>query len=88
MDTGNSRIKVLTKDLEFIRHIENEGLDGRSCTGIDVSKDCIAIVNWRTKTVTSMNFNGDTISKVWYMKLKINNRVEVLIILFFLVFTQ
>ncbi|KAL0267807.1 UNVERIFIED_CONTAM: hypothetical protein PYX00_009961 [Menopon gallinae] len=63
VDTGNSRIKVLTKDLEFIRHIENEGLCGRSCTGIDVSKDCIAIVNWRTKTVTSMNFNGETISK-------------------------
>lgn len=33
LDTGNSRIKVLNEDLEFIKHIANEGLTGRSCTG-------------------------------------------------------
>lgn len=33
LDTGNSRIKVLTPDLEFVKHITNEGLNGRSCTG-------------------------------------------------------
>lgn len=33
LDTGNSRIKVLNEDLQFIRHIFNEGLNGRSCTG-------------------------------------------------------
>lgn len=33
LDTGNSRIKVLTQDLEFIKHLTNEGLLGRSCTG-------------------------------------------------------
>lgn len=33
LDTGNSRIKVLSGDLEFVRHITNEGLLGRSCTG-------------------------------------------------------
>ncbi|KAK6618438.1 hypothetical protein RUM43_013631 [Polyplax serrata] len=66
VDTGNSRIKKLNKDLEFVRHIENEGLEGRSCTGIDVCKDCICVVNWRTKTVTSMDQNGITISKFSY----------------------
>lgn len=33
LDTGNSRIKVLSQDLEFVKHITNEGLNGRSCTG-------------------------------------------------------
>lgn len=33
LDTGNSRIKVLNSDMEFVKHITNEGLSGRSCTG-------------------------------------------------------
>lgn len=33
LDTGNSRIKVLTPELEFLKHITNDGLNGRSCTG-------------------------------------------------------
>lgn len=33
LDTGNSRVKVLSADLEFIKHITNDGLNGRSCTG-------------------------------------------------------
>lgn len=66
VDTGNSRIKVLNQDLEFVRHIENEGLTGRSCTGIAVSSSGLVIVNWRTKKVTEMNTNGDTLSKFSY----------------------
>lgn len=37
LDTGNSRIKVLNPELEFIKHITNEGLNGRSCTGNSVN---------------------------------------------------
>lgn len=33
LDTGNSRIKVLDKNFSFVKHITNEGLFGRSCTG-------------------------------------------------------
>lgn len=33
LDTGNSRIKVLNEKLEFVKHVTNEGLLGRSCTG-------------------------------------------------------
>lgn len=33
LDTGNSRIKVLSPELEFVKHITNEGLSGRSSTG-------------------------------------------------------
>ncbi|XP_011506547.1 PREDICTED: tripartite motif-containing protein 2-like isoform X2 [Ceratosolen solmsi marchali] len=61
VDTGNSRIKVLDNDLEFQRHIYNEGLEGRSCTGIAVSEQGLVIVNWRTKTVTEMTTLGNTI---------------------------
>lgn len=33
LDTGNSRVKVLNEQLEFVKHVTNEGLLGRSCTG-------------------------------------------------------
>lgn len=61
LDTGNSRIKVLNCDLEFQRHIINEGLEGRSCTGIGISQQGIVVVNWRTRKVTEMSSLGDTI---------------------------
>ncbi|XP_014210940.1 tripartite motif-containing protein 2-like isoform X1 [Copidosoma floridanum] len=61
VDTGNSRIKVLNENLEFQRHITNEGLEGRSCTGIAISEHGLVIVNWRTKTVSEISVLGDTI---------------------------
>ncbi|KOC65664.1 Tripartite motif-containing protein 2 [Habropoda laboriosa] len=62
LDTGNSRIKVLNYDLEFQRHITNEGLEGRSCTGIGISQQGLVVVNWRTRKVTEMSSLGDTIN--------------------------
>ena len=57
-------LQVLTTDLEFVRHIENEGLAGRSCTGIAVSNNGLVVVNWRTKTVTELSpIHGDTLFK-------------------------
>lgn len=47
--------------MEFQRHINNEGLEGRSCTGIAVSQQGLVVVNWRTRTVTEMTTLGDTI---------------------------
>ncbi|KAG5312051.1 TRIM2 protein, partial [Pseudoatta argentina] len=61
LDTGNSRIKVLNCDLEFQRHINNEGLEGRSCTGIGISQQGLVVVNWRTRKITEMTSLGDTI---------------------------
>lgn len=55
------KIQVLDCNLEFQRHIINEGLEGQSCTGIAVSEIGLVIVNWRTRTVTEMNTLGDTI---------------------------
>ncbi|XP_078053205.1 tripartite motif-containing protein 2 isoform X1 [Augochlora pura] len=61
LDTGNSRVKVLNCDLEFQRHLTNEGLEGRSCTGISISQQGIVVVNWRTRKITEMSSLGDTI---------------------------
>ncbi|XP_018320293.1 tripartite motif-containing protein 3 isoform X2 [Agrilus planipennis] len=66
LDTGNSRIKVLSSNFEFIRHITNDGLNGRSCTGIAVSNNGLVIVNWRTKAVTEMTTVGQTIKTFSY----------------------
>ena len=63
VDTGNSRIKVLSKNLDFKNHIFNESLEGRSVTGVCLgsSGDTLVTVNWRTKTVTEMTLDGKTI---------------------------
>merc|ERR1719318_858235 len=63
VDTGNSRIKVLSKNLDFQNHIFNESLEGRSVTGVCLgsSGDTLVTVNWRTKTVTEMTLDGVTI---------------------------
>ncbi|KAL3268863.1 hypothetical protein HHI36_007952 [Cryptolaemus montrouzieri] len=61
LDTGNSRIKVLDKNLMFIKHITNEGLLGRSCTGIALSNNGLTVINWRTKYITEMTPDGNTV---------------------------
>ena len=63
VDTGNSRIKVLSRNLDFKNHIFNENLEGRSVTGVCLgsSGDTLVTVNWRTKTITEMNLDGRTI---------------------------
>ena len=63
VDTGNSRIKVLSRNLDFRNHIFNENLEGRSVTGVCLgsSGDTLLTVNWRTKTITEMNLDGRTI---------------------------
>ncbi|XP_065155835.1 tripartite motif-containing protein 2-like isoform X4 [Atheta coriaria] len=66
LDTGNSRIKVLNTDLEVVKHISNEGLLGRSCTGIAISNEGLVVVNWRTKVVTEMTTDGDSIKNFTY----------------------
>ena len=63
VDTGNSRVKKLTQNLDFVDHITNEGLEGRSVTGICMgsSNDSLMLINWRTKTVTEISLDGHTI---------------------------
>ncbi|XP_052753225.1 tripartite motif-containing protein 3-like [Galleria mellonella] len=62
LDAGNSRVKVLDDEtFAFKTHIVNEGLAGRSCTGIAVTADGVIAVNWRTRTLTEVNAEGGTV---------------------------
>lgn len=57
-------MKVLTPDLQLIRHLECGGLSGRSCTGVAVNEDggWLVIVNWRSRLVTRLTNHGDTLA--------------------------
>jgi len=87
VDTGNSRIKVLSRNLDFRNHIYNENLEGRSVTGVCLgsSGDTLVTVNWRTKTITEMNLDGRTIGGFSHddliepIAVAVNNNDEVLI---------
>lgn len=65
LDAGNSRVKVLDDEsFAFKSHIVNEGLAGRSCTGIAVTAEGVVAVNWRTKTLTEVSLDGATLRVV------------------------
>ncbi|XP_028042999.1 tripartite motif-containing protein 2-like isoform X2 [Bombyx mandarina] len=65
LDAGNSRVKVLDDEtFAFKTHIVNEGLAGRSCTGIAVTAEGVAAVNWRTRTITEVNTEGTTLRTI------------------------
>lgn len=38
----------------------NEGLEGRSCTGIACHNEDLVLVNWRTKNITIIDTEGET----------------------------
>ena len=62
VDTGNSRIKVLSADLQFRRHLVNESLEGRSVTGVCLGPrgQTLLLVNWRSRTLTQITLDGVT----------------------------
>ncbi|RVE49587.1 hypothetical protein evm_005815 [Chilo suppressalis] len=65
LDAGNSRVKVLDDEtFAFKTHIVNEGLAGRSCTGIAVTAEGVVAVNWRTRTLTEVNIAGSTVRTI------------------------
>jgi len=72
VDTGNSRVKRLTPNLDYVGHIVNEGLEGRSVTGICMgsSDDSLMVINWRSKTVTEISLDGHTIGSFTHDDLK------------------
>ncbi|XP_013385900.1 tripartite motif-containing protein 2-like [Lingula anatina] len=64
LDTGNSRIKILSPEGEFIRHLGPVGLENQSGTGIAMTpNNTVAVVNWRTKHVTEMDAEGTIVKK-------------------------
>lgn len=70
----NRRVQVLDYDLQFQRHINNEGLEGRSCTGIDISQQGLVVVNWRTRKITEMTSLGDTIRSFSHNTFQVGER--------------
>ena len=65
VDTGNSRVKVLDTKFELLDHIRCPALEGRSVTGVclGVNKDTLVTVNWRTKVVAEINFQGTQVMR-------------------------
>ena len=59
VDTGNSRLKVLSADLQFRRHVMNECLEGRSVTGICLGPagETLILVNWRSRTISEITLD-------------------------------
>jgi tripartite motif-containing protein 2/3 len=58
LDSGNNRIKVISKTGKFVRHIENIGLSEASCTSICVDRSTnngVMSINWRLKMLTQFN---------------------------------
>ncbi|KAL1138222.1 hypothetical protein AAG570_009913 [Ranatra chinensis] len=69
VDTGNCRVKMLTPDLALVRHIENDSLQERSCTGIACytgEENWLVAINWRTRLVTRFTTKGETLSAFTY----------------------
>ncbi|KAL3187125.1 hypothetical protein MRX96_026047 [Rhipicephalus microplus] len=60
LDTGNCRIKVLTPELRFVRHLTGVGTEERGGTGLAISPSAGTLVtcNWRTRTVTEFTAEG------------------------------
>ncbi|XP_061162723.1 tripartite motif-containing protein 3-like [Saccostrea echinata] len=63
-DTGNSRIKVISSSGEVIRHIGPVGLENQGGTGLALTPEGnIAVVNWRTRTVSIVTKEGELVNK-------------------------
>lgn len=64
LDTGNSRIKILDLQGNFLRQIEQHGLEQRGGTGLTLTPNStLMVVNWRTKCVTELTTDGVVINK-------------------------
>ncbi|KAG1679567.1 Tripartite motif-containing protein 2 [Nymphon striatum] len=63
-DTGTSSIKVLHSDsFKVLHQINCAGLEERSGTGIAITpNNTLVVVNWRTKYVTELTFDGDVVN--------------------------
>lgn len=86
LDTGNSRIKMLDSDGEYIGHVTSPALDGQSCTGLAVTpQGNIVVVNWRTKYISTITPDGDLVNKftsesfLYPIDVAVNSRGDIII---------
>ncbi|KAF0286965.1 Tripartite motif-containing protein 2 [Amphibalanus amphitrite] len=63
-DTGNSRVKVLDRELRVTQHILGSGLEERGATGIAVTETgSLVLVNWRSRQLTEVMPDGRLVSQ-------------------------
>ena len=62
LDTGNSRIKVLSQNGDILRVIGPDGLESQSATGLALTPDGnLAVVNWRSRQVSVLTPEGEVV---------------------------
>nr|KAG5704721.1 hypothetical protein BaRGS_005177 [Batillaria attramentaria] len=86
LDTGNSRVKVLSQSGEVLRIIGPEGLEGQSATGLSLTPDGhLAVINWRTKLVSVVSPEGELVRQFTNpgflepIDIAVNSRGEVIV---------
>lgn len=62
LDSGNNRIKLLSEQGQFLRHITHEGLNDTSCTALAIIKlnaytFDLKTINWRSKLLCDYELN-------------------------------
>ena len=63
-DTGNSRLKVLDRELRVTQHILGSGLEERGGTGIAVTETgSLVLANWRTRQLTEVTPDGQLLGQ-------------------------
>ncbi|KAL8584113.1 hypothetical protein ACOMHN_011728 [Nucella lapillus] len=86
LDTGNSRVKVMTHNGDFLRALGPDGLESQSSTGLTLTPDGhLAVVNWRTRAVTVLTVDGEVVRQfsnpalLEPIDIAINSRGEVIV---------
>ena len=59
LDSGNSRLKLLTLAGHFVRHVRHEGLADSACTGLAVAPNArrLLTLNWRSKLLSTLELD-------------------------------
>lgn len=64
LDAGNSRIQILDRDGQYIGALANHGMEQHSGTGLALTpNNTFVVVNWRTKHVTELDYEGSVALK-------------------------
>lgn len=64
LDTGNSRIKVLSHTGDVMHMISQKGLENQSATGMAMTPDGnLIVVNWRSKCVSVLTTHGELVKQ-------------------------
>ncbi|XP_025084406.1 tripartite motif-containing protein 2-like [Pomacea canaliculata] len=64
LDTGNSRIKVLSAEGQVLKVLGSAGVENQSATGMAMTPDGnIAVINWRTKLVSILSTEGEVLKQ-------------------------